>query len=879
MPLVAGTPIGPYEILAPLGSGGMGEVYKARDSRLNRLVALKVLPRDRMANAERRQRFVQEAQLASSLQHPHIVVIYEIGAAEGIEFISMELVRGRTLEAVIPRAGLRLQEALKIAVQIADALAAAHAAGVVHRDLKPGNLMVTDEGQVKVLDFGLAKLMETAPPGELEETRTQAEAVKTEDGTILGSAPYMSPEQVDGKNVDARSDIFSFGAILYEMLTGKRAFSGDSRMSTLAAVLQSAPKQLSSVSPETVPREVERLVMRCLRKDVNSRAQHMADLRIALAELLEDSQSGSLEWAPVLPRRKVRAGWMAAAAAAAAVVLGGAWWLRSGESSMAFEPVRLTTLPGSEICPSFSPDGTQVAFQWNGEEGRQNDIYVKLIGGGPPLRLTSDAGVHLCPKWSLDGKSIAYYATHEDGRRGVFLIPALGGPERLVMDTMGTGFERIAGLPAWSSDGKWLAISPPPQAVMAQGVILISPEGGQRIDLEKLDPAYARSREAEFSPDSRRLVFTTSPGGSNTATIWAVELSADKKPRGKPVQVFTSKLGAQYPIWTADGREILFQEGTPNSSGAIMRVSTDGGGKARKIPGLGYTSGPMVLSRNGRLAYSQGGFNNEIWRYDLKGGEAPRRIAPSTAFDSSAEYSPDGRRIVFSSNRAGARELWVCDADGSNPIQITHFGGPPAGTPRWSPNGREIAFDGRPDGNADIFVVNAEGGNLRRLTDSPAEDARPAWSPDGKTVYFSSNRGGQLEIWRMPAEGGQPIQITKHGGFVALPPHDDQWLFYAVSQVPNTAEIWKIRPDGTGDSSIETKPTYSLAMTVTQTALYGNGRGVVYSMSLSDGKISQLLKIGFGPGMGLSLTPDERYILLTKPDQAGSDLVLVEGFR
>ena len=877
MPLVTGSHIGPYEILAPLGSGGMGEVYKARDSRLNRLVALKVLPHDRMANAERRQRFVQEAQLASSLQHPHIVVIYEIGAAEGIEFISMELVRGRTLEAVIPRAGLPLQEALKIAVQIADALAAAHAAGVVHRDLKPGNIMVTDEGQVKVLDFGLAKLMETAPAGELDETRTLAEAVKTEEGTILGSAPYMSPEQVEGKNVDARSDIFSFGAILYEMLTGKRAFAGDSRMSTLAAVLQSAPKPLSSVSPDSVPREVERLVMRCLRKDVNSRAQHMLDLKIALAELLEDSESGSLEGTAVMLRRRTRSGlWIAGAAAAAAVVLGGAWWLRSGESPAAFEPVKLTTLPGSERCPSFSPDGTQVAFQWDGEDSRQNDLYVKLIGGGPPLRLTSDAGAHICPRWSPDGKSIAYYGRHADGRRGVFLIPPLGGPERLLMETGGPAGEQF-GAWEWSPDGKWLAISPGVQDPVVQGAILISPEGGPRIDLGKLDPAFAGSREASFSPDGRRLVYTTLPGGSNSAAIWAVEISPEGKPRGKPAQVFTSKLGAQFPIWSEDGREILFQEGTPNSSGAIMRVSAGGGGEARRIPGLGYTSGPMALSRNRRLAYSQGGFNNEIWRYDLKGGEAPRRVAPSTAFDSSAEYSPDGRRIVFSSNRSGARELWVCDADGSNPIQITHFGGPPAGTPRWSPNGREIAFDGRPDGNADVFVVNAEGSNLRRLTETPGEDARPAWSPDGKTIYFSSNRGGQQEIWRMPAEGGQPTQITKHGGFIAMPSHDGQWLIYAIAQ--NNLEIWKIRPDGTGDSSTKIMPTYVLALTVAQTALYGNSRGVVYSMSLDDGKISELLKVGFNPGMGLSLTPDERYLLLTKPDQAGSDLVLVEGFR
>ena len=398
MPLSPGDKLGPYEIVSPLGAGGMGEVYKARDSRLNRLVALKILLRDRVANPERRQRFVQEAQLASSLQHPHIVVIYEIGSAEGVDFISMELVRGKTLETLIPRAGMRLNEALKIAVQVADALAAAHAAGVIHRDLKPGNIMITEEGQAKVLDFGLAKLMETAAAGEIDETRTQVASVKTEEGTILGSAAYMSPEQVEGKNVDARSDIFSFGAILYEMLTGKRAFSGESKMSTLAAVLQSDPRPLSSQTADALPREVERLVMRCLRKDLNTRAQHMADLKLGLAELLEDSQSGSLQALAVLTRKPAKRRWWIPASAILAVgALAAAWWLRPAEQTASFEPLPLTTYPGSEACPSFSPDGSQIAFQWNGEKEQQDDIYLKLIGGGPPLRLTTDAGSHLCP--------------------------------------------------------------------------------------------------------------------------------------------------------------------------------------------------------------------------------------------------------------------------------------------------------------------------------------------------------------------------------------------------------------------------------------------------------------------------------------------------
>jgi len=880
MSLSAGTKLGPYEVLSALGAGGMGEVYKARDSRLNRLVALKILLPDRMANSERRQRFVQEAQLASSLQHPHIVVIYEIGSAGGVDFISMELVRGRTLEALIPRAGMRLGEALKIAVQVADALTAAHAAGVVHRDLKPGNIMVTEEGQAKVLDFGLAKLMETAPAGEQDETHTQVPAVKTEEGTVLGSAPYMSPEQVEGKNVDARSDIFSFGAILYEMFSGKRAFSGESKMSTLAAVLQADPKPLSGQMSDALPREVERLVLRCLRKDLNARAQHMADLKIGLAELLEDSQSGSLD-APALATRKPakRRWWIPAGAVLAVGALAAAWWLRPPEQTVSFEPLPLTTYPGSEASPSFSPDGSQVAFHWNGEKEQQNDIYLKLIGGGPPLRLTTDPGNHVSPAWSPDGKSIAYWGIHPDGRRGVFLIPALGGPERLLLESPSTVL-----YPAWSPDGKWIAASPPWLLTSSDmSVSLISVESGERVDLAKLDAALAGSREAAFSPEGRSLVYSTTPGGSNTSSLWTIELNPDGKLHGSPRQITFSKLGANFPVWTADGREIVFQEGTPNSSGTISRVKPDGKGKVRRIPGLGYTSGPIAISRNGRMAFSRGGIDNDIWRYDLKGAEPPRKWIASTAYDSSAEYSPDGRRIVFSSNRSGSRELWVCDAEGGNPAQITHFGGPVAGTPRWSPDGRQIAFDARPDGNADIFVVNAEGGGLRRLTQTPGEDARPDWSPDGKFVYFSSNRGGPAQIWRMPSAGGDAVQITKHGGFAARVSRDGQWLFYVPAQ--SYSPVWRIHSDGSEDSQVFSPRTYGNAMAVTPNAFYGctvTGPPASYSvqaMRFADGKPSQVLPLDFSPGLGLSLTPDERYLLLTKPDLKGTDLMLVEGFR
>ncbi|HET9318545.1 MAG TPA: serine/threonine-protein kinase, partial [Bryobacteraceae bacterium] len=297
-----GRQLGAYQILSLLGAGGMGEVYQARDTRLGRLVALKILPPGVAADPERKRRLLQEAKAASALNHPHIVTLYDVGSEDGVDFLVMEYVQGNTLDKLIPRGGLDLTKALSYAIEIADAFAKAHAAGIIHRDLKPGNIMVTEDGAVKVLDFGIAKLIETlesSEPADIAQTKTATE------GTILGTAAYMSPEQAEGRKVDGRSDIFSFGALLYEMMTGRRAFQGDSKLSTLSAILREEPKPASQVV-EGLPRELERIISRCLRKSPERRFQAMPDLKVALEELKEESDSGTLSAAPTPARRRDR---------------------------------------------------------------------------------------------------------------------------------------------------------------------------------------------------------------------------------------------------------------------------------------------------------------------------------------------------------------------------------------------------------------------------------------------------------------------------------------------------------------------------------------------------------------------------------------------
>jgi serine/threonine protein kinase len=405
---MTGQTIGHYRILEQLGAGGMGVVYKALDAHLDRFVAIKVLPPEKVADAERKRRFVHEAKAASALNHPNIITIYDIASENGTDFIAMEYVPGKALNQLITRKGLPLGEALKYAVQIADALAAAHAAGIIHRDLKPGNVMVlgTPEraGFVKVLDFGLAKLSDKVESTEREFTETirQDNAPVTDEGTIVGTVSYMSPEQAEGKRVDARSDIFSFGTLLYEMVTGQRAFQGDSKLSTLSAILREEPKPAGQVV-EGLPRELERTIARCLRKSPERRFQAMPDLKVALEELKEESDSGTLgTLGPRPPKRRMTLLWASVATALLITAAAGVWFGQSktGTPEASLMAAALTSYAGFQAQPTFSPDGNEVAFAWNGEKQDNLDIYRKLIGPGPPLRLTQHPAADFGPAWS-----------------------------------------------------------------------------------------------------------------------------------------------------------------------------------------------------------------------------------------------------------------------------------------------------------------------------------------------------------------------------------------------------------------------------------------------------------------------------------------------
>ena len=521
---MTGQTISHFEVLEKIGEGGMGLVYRGRDLLLDRHVALKVLPADKIANAERRRRFIQEAKAASALNHPNIVTIHEILSVDGTDVIVMELLHGRTLAQLIRRHGLRLSEALRYGVEIADALAKAHAAGIVHRDLKPGNVMVSEGGAVKVLDFGLAKLMEPDSAGAKPPTASLVSSAATqtmrlppepdtEEGAVLGTTAYMSPEQAEGRPVDTRSDIFALGSLLYEMLSGRRAFDGPTRVGTLAAILKEDPRPLAEIAPET-PHEVEKLVFRCLRKSPDRRPQHMIDVKLALEELKEESDSGQLSSAhavaaKTLAQRRGRA-WLWIGAALTCAVGAGVVWFWSRQAGGPVEQLRVipfTSYGGREVGPALSPDGRQVAFSWNGEKEDNYDIYVKLADAGDSLRLTTNAALDRYPAWSPDGRFIAFVRSGP-AEPGFYVVPALGGSERKVaaIAAMPLFEPRVPPITVgWSPDGRWLVITdtsvrPPPLA-------LVSVDGGQKRPLTSPPATSYGDFVPAFSPDGQWVSF------------------------------------------------------------------------------------------------------------------------------------------------------------------------------------------------------------------------------------------------------------------------------------------------------------------------------------------------------------------------------------
>jgi serine/threonine-protein kinase len=810
---MTGRTVAHYAVLEKLGQGGMGEVYKARDTRLGRLVALKFLPAAGHSQTERRTRFAQEARAASALNHPNIITIYDIGE----DFIAMEFVAGKTLQQLIPRKGMRQADAIKIATQVADALAQAHEAGIIHRDLKPSNIMVDEHGGVKVLDFGLAKLAEQRSQPD-DPTRT-LEAPRTQEGAILGTVGYMSPEQAEGNPADARSDVFSFGAVLYEMITGERAFRGSSNLSILSAILREEPKPPHLIA-ESIGPELERIVWRCLRKERERRFQHMDDVKVALEELGRESSSSGL--AVAAPRRVVK-GRLRAAAVTAGVFLAAALGFlagnRWGAAPEARQVARFSiTLPNypklftSSRPLALSPDGSKLVYVGASERGTPQ-LFLRRLGSFDPEPIAGTEDAH-APFFSPDGKWVGFFASAKLKK-----VPVEGGTPVNVADVVAgsvPGWEwNLAKLGAcWGADGRIIF-----NTRAGGGLRSVPSGGGAPVSITEPQPGKKEYSHVwpESLPGGRGVVFTIMTGlGLEPQRIGV--LSFDR------FSWHVLEDDADNAVYVASGHVVFQREQNLMAVPFDTRRLAVGGQAVAVLEGV--PDGQFAVSTHGTLAYLQlPGQWETLFRLawvDRKGNRTPislparnyrwpalspdgRRLAVTVVenrkpdiwvFEFQREllrrvtsdgrnhipvWTPDGKRLVTSTERegSGANLFWTSD-DGTGTAERLTTSELHQDPASWSPDGKfmvftEVSLKTHPD----IWLLDLSARRALPMLQSLADERDPMISPDGKWLAYVTNESGRFEVYVQPFPGGgRRVQISTAGGREPLWSRDGRELFY-----------------------------------------------------------------------------------------------------
>ena len=793
----------------------MGEVYKARDKRLNRVVAIKVLRSDCVPDASRAERFAREAKSASALNHPNIVSIHDVFRHEDVDCLVMEHVTGVTLQALIPRAGMPWKEAVRIAAQVADGLHRAHSVGIIHRDIKPSNVMVPDGGPVKILDFGLATFSASAVLNGYDANLSTGPLTK--EGVVFGTLSYMSPEQIQGKAVDARSDIFSFGSMLYEMLSGRPPFKEDSAAGTLAAILHNDPPPLAA--PDA-PQPLLRVLSRCLKKKPEDRWQDMGDVKQLLEDVVKDSEApAGSQSAPVAASRS-RARqflWPAIAALCAVAALlayfvpqirrGSSAWLRADNDAV-LHP--LTTDSGLTAYPAISRDGKFVAFASDRAGENNLDIWIQQIGGGEPVRLTSDPSDDTDPDFSPDGSIIAFRSEKDGG--GIYTVPALGGSPVLLAP--------LGRNPRFSPDGLWIAYSVGGEATSnpgSAGVFIISARGGVP---RAIHPEMATATSPVWSPASDRLLVLGRKDGNRPAgeeLDWWILPIEDGAPQRTGVfarlraqNLITAQFPRNFPIpweWRKDGEDrVLFDAASAwGQSDNLWQIGLQGSGPAQRVtlgPGLQRHASWSADGR--RLAFAAEELNFSIWLQPLDAATGASRGAPARLTDEvSEELTPsiswDGSRISYEQhgpdhwsllvrNRASERKLkllsmkyWLfsarlsgdgtkvlyTDSEHSDVASIPAAGGiaeklcDSCGTVMGASNdGKEILYE--PLENEDVLMYDTARRITVKLALRPSPDlilSGSRFSPDGKWVAFHAlhNATNTSQIWIAPIAGVLPV--------------------------------------------------------------------------------------------------------------------------
>ncbi len=917
--------LGPYRLVRELGAGGMGVVWLAQQEQpIRRLVAIKAV----RPGADSRQvlsRFEAERQALAILNHPGIAKVFEAGAtSDGRPYFVMEHIAGSSITDFDAHR-LTIAERLQVFLQVCDAVHHAHQKGVLHRDLKPRNILVSDEDgryAVKVIDFGVAKAIGQHLTGD---------TLQTEIGAIVGTPGYMSPEQAGLVNatVNTRTDVYSLGLILYELLTGTPAFDhGELRRKTvleaLRVIRETEPPSLTTrLAKETDKamhevagkrRAEPRALLRQLRGDlewITGRAiEKDPDRRYPSVAALRADVERHLKGEPVLAgppsaiyrirklahrhRRLAAAVLIIASAVTLSAVVSTIALVRgqrrvdptqgqpvrsavapsTAETDTASMPLPFTSFEGTEMAAAWSPDGRQVAFMWNGEKEDNFDIYVLQPGTSRPLRVTTDAGVDADPAWSPDGRWIAYAHTAPDWRYSLKRVSSVGGPDH----TLITDSTRLGG-PTWTPDGQALVVLIVRQPNELSELWAISAATGERRQLTFPPAGVVGDLAPAISPDGRTLAFCRKTAW-RTAELFLLDLQPDLSPAGEPRRV--TDLGyVDRPAWTPDGARILFEAHGEDAS--IWQLDV----KSRRVRPV---VGPPLTAMQPAIAKRPGGhsslvFTNEvaersIWRYStrLGPGGPPVELVPSTRSQALPRYSSEGRRIAFSSTRSGYQEIWVANADGSQPVQLTALRHQLTEMGHWSPTDDVIAFESQGRDRRQIYIVSSSGGSAVPITNEEGVQYGGGWSRDGSAYYYTSSRSGRSEVWKASRHGGPSVQLTLNGGLNGFESNRGVFYYWREHHAQPASLIGRM-PDG--DREVPLVPRGLPGSVLAPQGFYYIATGTldVYQYDERTGRSARVLNVPKPPFREFTISPDGRWFAATVFGKSSADLMLMERFK